>query len=214
MSGQVVGERVAAGIRAHQLEEASDWIHAPLVQEFHTFIPLLDREFKLALPSYPVVGFASIRNAYATYQRGRGEVGTKDNITFNVRLLERPKAQLLGTLLHELLHLWQAYHGTPGKRAGHNAEYREKALACGLVVNARGVTVERTETFTAVLAAHGVDVAGIVEGGAEAPVYGSVQQAQKMKKWVCACAPRPTIVRCATPLVATCGACGEAFHLA
>lgn len=48
--------------------------------------------------------------------------------TFNGRTDE----EILGTLVHEMVHLWQHVHGTPGKKPGHNREWADKMKSVGL----------------------------------------------------------------------------------
>src|SRR5689334_22514083 len=97
-------EPVAQALRDHQTALA-DWPYAPLARDLHRWVEIFDLEFNLDMPSYPVLQFAPLRNAYANYGWFRGEVGTKDNITFNTNELDREPPLLLRTLLHELLHL-------------------------------------------------------------------------------------------------------------
>lgn len=198
-------EPVAQALRNHQTA-LEDWEYAPLARDLHRWVEIFDVEFKLHLPSYPVLQFAPLRNAYATYAWFRGEVGTKDNITFNVYELDRDSALLLRTLHHELLHIWQHYWGNPAKSKSnyHNAEYRRKALECGLIVDPRGCTSGHTEVFTAVLAKYDIQLAPL---DAEIRLYGANKREQKMKKWRCRC----TTVRCATALVAICLRCEQPF---
>lgn len=39
---------------------------------------------------------------------------------------------ILSTLVHEMCHLWQKYHGQPGRARYHNQEWAEKMLQLGL----------------------------------------------------------------------------------
>jgi hypothetical protein len=197
-------EPVAQALRDHQTALA-DWPYAGFARELHRWTELFDIEFKLQLPAYPVIRFAKLRNAYATYGCFRGEIGTKDNITFNTHeLVGRDPALILRTHCHELLHLWQQYHGTPSPWNYHNVEFREKALSCGLLVDPRGCTTGHTEIFTAVLAKYGVHLEPLA---AEMRLYGASKREQKLKKWTCRC----TIVRCATTLKAECTHCQQPF---
>lgn len=199
-------EPVAQLLRYHQ-STIEDWNYTSLASELHRWVGIFDFEFKLKLPSYPVLAFAPLRNAYATYAWFRGEVGTKDNITFNTHTLGRDPALILRTLCHELLHLYQHYHGKPSRSNYHNRQYREFALVCGLIVDPRGCTSGHTEVFTQVLAKYGIFLEPLE---AEMRLWGSGTREQKMKKWRCQC----TNVRCATRLDATCNRCGAAILLA
>jgi hypothetical protein len=198
-------EPVAQALRNHQ-SELSDWKYATLATELHRWVEIFDFEFKLNLPSYPVLQFARLRNAYATYAWFRGDIGTKDNITFNTHELSRDPALILRTLCHELIHLWQHYQGTPGNSNYHNVEYRNKAYACGLIVDPWGCTTGHTQNFTNVLAKYGFHLEPLA---IEMRLYGAGKREQKMKKWRCQC----TTVRCATKLDAVCVTCRQPFQL-
>jgi hypothetical protein len=117
----------------------------------------------------------------------------------------------MDTLLHELLHLWQRYQGTPSGYWLHNVEFRRKALECGLVVTGQGSSAGRTQVFLEILRKHDINVSSAATP--RAPRWGSRRDAAKtkMKKWVCGCRPRPMVVRCARELHATCEDCGERF---
>ena len=52
--------------------------------------------------------------------------------------LGRPTDVILGTLVHEMCHLWQFLEGTPGKGAYHNKEWAKKMEEVGLCPSATG----------------------------------------------------------------------------
>lgn len=200
---RAVQEAISIALRDHQTS-VTDWSYAGLVRELHRWVPIFDLEFNLQLPSYPVFQFESLRNAYATYFCGRGALGTKDNITFNTNDLTREPALLLGTLLHELLHLWQHYAGQPGRGNYHNVQFRDKALRCGLLVTPEGCNTGHTQVFTKVLEKYGVHLQPLA---AQLAVKVVSKREVRMKKWRCGC----TNVRCAVDLQATCLCCGRQF---
>ncbi len=45
---------------------------------------------------------------------------------------EHSPKTILSTLVHEMCHLWQKYHGTPGRNCYHNQEWAEIMLKIGL----------------------------------------------------------------------------------
>ena len=59
-------EPVAVALRDRQAQ-LTDWRYAGLAHELHRWVSILDLEFELQLPTYPILKFAPIRNAYATY---------------------------------------------------------------------------------------------------------------------------------------------------
>lgn len=50
----------------------------------------------------------------------------------------RTDLQILSTLAHEMAHVWQEHHGTPGKGAYHNTEWADKMESIGLMPSATG----------------------------------------------------------------------------
>ena len=58
--------------------------------------------------------------------------------------LHRPPRDVLGTLLHEMVHHWQQHNGEPGKKGYHNQQWAEKMLDVGL----RPVSLDQPGTMT------------------------------------------------------------------
>jgi hypothetical protein len=199
---------VAEAIRDHQLV-VPEWSFGDIVRELHRWAQIFDVEFKLERRALPIFAFSTLRNAYATYEAGPSEIGTRDTISFDYRDFTRGGPVVLGDLLHELLHLWQRYFGRPGSGNYHNREFRGKALACGLVVDARGCTSGYREIFISVLVKHGVRLDLVdLSATVEAPFHAARRTELKMKKWSCGC----TNVRCAVNLNASCDRCKSKFH--
>jgi predicted SprT family Zn-dependent metalloprotease len=56
-----------------------------------------------------------------------------DEIALNpAHFRDRPVHEVLATLAHEMVHLWQAHHGKPGRGRYHNKEWAAKMKAIGL----------------------------------------------------------------------------------
>jgi hypothetical protein len=198
------------------------WEYAPLARELNRWAKIFNEEWELALPVLPTIEYRPIRNAYATYDWSRGALGMQDTIAINTATLARPTAHIIRTLGHELLHLWQQYHGKPSKQRNyHNDEYVAKAASLGIVIDGSGCTAGHTEVFAALIEKHGIrlpqvttDVDGALvgpTGGVEPKVYGNQGGKVRvggMRKWTCGC----TNVRCAVALQAVCAKCGQPFE--
>jgi len=66
-------------------------------------------------------------------QFGRTDGLVTDEIALNPRHFHnRPVAEVLATLAHEMAHLWQHHHGKPGRNRYHNREWAERMKAIGL----------------------------------------------------------------------------------
>jgi predicted SprT family Zn-dependent metalloprotease len=64
---------------------------------------------------------------------GRCDGLVTDEIALNPRHFHnRPVAEVLATLAHEMAHLWQHHHGKPGRGRYHNREWAERMKAIGL----------------------------------------------------------------------------------
>jgi hypothetical protein len=129
-------------MRLHMNDGTVLWDKSRLVTELHVWAERMDQAFDLCLAT-PVLAIArqDIR-VLGTFQCGRNGLAIGDVITINEYHLNLPMASTLETLAHELLHMWQKYHGTPstGRRAGryHNKQFVDKARMLGLVANPKG----------------------------------------------------------------------------
>lgn len=64
---------------------------------------------------------------------GREDGKTTDEIALNPsHFRDRPLTEVLATLAHEMVHLWQHHHGTPGRGRYHNREWADKMKVVGL----------------------------------------------------------------------------------
>jgi len=63
---------------------------------------------------------------------------TVHEISLNPDTLQRPLAESMGTLVHEMCHQWQFDHGTPSRNGYHNAEWANKMIEIGLTPSSTG----------------------------------------------------------------------------
>jgi SprT-like family len=71
------------------------------------------------------------------FGRSNGEL--TDEIALNPsHFRDRPVEEVLATLAHEMVHLWQHHFGKPGRGRYHNLEWAEKMKAIGLQPTATG----------------------------------------------------------------------------
>lgn len=114
--------------------------------------------------------------------------------------------QVFRTLVHEMVHHWQALFGEPGRKV-HNEQWHAMAQACGLqTVGPKGYT-EEAEGFKAAYAgfAPRVDAIPFREVGA----HGAERQKGKMRKWACTLACNGSVRSGKREIYLTCGVCGE-----
>lgn len=203
-----VDSSIYSELAKHQQTESWSWRDVMAVLQ--TFADHFNVEFKLDIPEVSLCLDRLDCHRYGHFRYGHNGFGLKGEIAINSRYLEgnRPFWEVLGTLLHELLHAWQQAHGTPGKGNHHNAEFRAKAQELGLLVDKRGVTgyAERSP-FKDLLMTFGIETPSNASWPAVSPVRGQ----SKLKKWSCGC----TNVRVAiADFQAQCLKCGQAFVLA
>ena len=105
----------------------------------------------------------TLPNALITLQRRKGTFGyfagarfrhedgrQADEIALNpATFIERPVKEILGTLVHEMVHLWQHHHGQPGRGRYHNRQWADKMKELGLHPTDDG-TADGKETGEAV----------------------------------------------------------------
>ena len=64
---------------------------------------------------------------------GRADGTLTDEIALNpTHFRDRPQEEVLATLAHEMVHLWQHHFGKPGRGRYHNKEWAEKMRSIGL----------------------------------------------------------------------------------
>jgi SprT-like family len=70
---------------------------------------------------------------------GRTDGVLTDEIALNPsHFHNRPAADVLSTLAHEMVHLWQHHHGTPGRGRYHNREWAARMKEIGLQASSTG----------------------------------------------------------------------------
>ena len=187
-----------------------DWSYRDLARLLYEWADRFNKEFELGLDT-PALQIERIRaQAIGSYRPGRNGFGLHHEVTFNTKHLDRPVAEILETLLHELLHEWQQIYSKPGKGNYHNRQYQEKAQSFGLIVDSWGHSLGVAPgPFTDLLKRHGVDATVLPLPG-EDSVRSRPRGESKMKKWVCRC----MTVRAAKELEAQCLKCGGLFHRA
>ena len=200
-------EKINAAIREHEI--SVQWEHQPLAREMHRWFDIFNAEFfEGALPT-PFLQFERARQSnLGHYRPGRNAVGAQHEINLNALHLDQPLPEILGTLLHEIVHQWQEIHGKPGKGGYHNQQFTEKCAALGIPCtggyNSYGLGY--TKPFVLLLREHGVQAEIVLPSILSEPPA-AVRGASKMKKWRCGC----TNIRAAVVISAKCLKCDTVF---
>lgn len=142
-------------------------------------------------------------------------VGDRWGIDLNACHLDRPKAEVLHTLLHELVHVWEAARVGPRTRtrAYHSAQFRRKASALGIPADRGAAVVIAPEgRYALLLARAGVDRACRFPLPSAWRADASRSARSSLAPWTCRCsriwAARNAEVR------ARCATCSTPFERA
>jgi hypothetical protein len=191
---------------------------------FHGFIPAETIAFfyehaqKLAAEIVkPVVGFSppeiivsvdkENRRQLGHFKVGRDGLGLNWRISLNVLHLSRPKAAVIGTLLHEILHAVQQQDGKPGKGNFHNKEFVGWCEKVGLPTDSKGhdLGIAKDGVFAKYCEKHGLEgKVALVEKKILPKAGGS-----KLKKWSCDCGCNVRVA--VEEFDATCNLCDSKF---
>ncbi|MES1990600.1 MAG: SprT-like domain-containing protein [Pseudomonadota bacterium] len=110
----------------------------PLQQTYETFNRVL---FDNALPNC-LITLQRRKRTYGYFSGGRfgrNDGTLTDEIALNPsHFRDRPLEEVLATLAHEMVHLWQHHFGRPGRGRYHNSEWAEKMKEIGLQPSATG----------------------------------------------------------------------------
>jgi hypothetical protein len=189
----------------HQVSE--EWDFGPFVAELHRWALIFDAAFELRVPEVSLAIDRLRRTRMGQFREGHNQFGLKGEIILNdlylIGVLE--PFEVLGTLLHEMLHGWQQAYGKPGKHNYHNKQFREKAREYGLIIDDRGRTeYDPDGRFFSLLRQHGMELPDLPTPSRAVRRRGD----SKLKRWSCGC----TNVRVAVPnFHARCLRCGQDF---
>lgn len=61
-----------------------------------------------------------------------------DEIALNPDCFDTPDIEILQTLVHEMVHIWQFHFGKPGRRGYHNRQWAKKMIEVGLMPSSTG----------------------------------------------------------------------------
>lgn len=153
------------------------------------------------------------KKTLGTHRSGHNGQGLLNEITLSIEHVMSPHLwDVLGTLLHELLHAWQAAHGKAGpeRKGEHNAEFIAKARECGLIVEKDGTQGYLPDSpFVELLREMGVDVPEF-HGKPILPQREEKPGKSKHVRYECPCGQA---ANCAAKggFEATCRRCGKDF---
>ncbi|GAB5407453.1 MAG: hypothetical protein Aurels2KO_56840 [Aureliella sp.] len=210
-------EEIASELFQHQLAE-HEWTYSDVTAELHRFREIFDFEFKLRT-DVPVIKIARLRGRRrGHYLASHNGFGLEHEIALDERHLliglasDTSWSECLATLLHEMIHLWEALtHGRRGALGNyHTRRFRDKAEGLGLLVSDRGeaLGILPESPFTEVLKRHGIRIPEV-----DLDVVTCKSPAEtKLRKWTCRCGINARIAvtdvpwrcdRCGSPVLKT-----------
>jgi hypothetical protein len=149
------------------------------------------------------------------------EDGRTHEISLNPDVLKRPAEDTMGTLVHEMVHLWQQEFGKPSRRGYHNREWADRMESVGLMPSDTGQpggkrTGQRVSHY--IIADGPFDIAFrampreyLLPWLSGAPVKASGPDRKDKNKIKYTCPGCAANVWGKPELSIICGACGEAF---
>ncbi|MCA9187841.1 MAG: hypothetical protein R3E01_36345 [Pirellulaceae bacterium] len=205
-----------------QHQQHSDWeeseVASKLLQdtfaELHRWADRFVFEFKLEIPAVSL-GVQKLRRRTLGHFRSCNGFGLKHEIMLDAcHVFQGDPHEVLGTLLHELLHAWQYIHSKPGKRNYHNREYQRKAEDHGLLVNRRGEQqlYPAPTPFSELLESHGVSFPALpaITRELEVSVKPGRTNSSKLKLWECGCGQKARVGK--ATFSARCTICNTDFQ--
>jgi predicted SprT family Zn-dependent metalloprotease len=148
-----------------------------------------------------------------------------DEIALNpAYFAERTTKEILSTLFHEMVHVWQQHHGTPSRTGYHNSEWAKKMEELGLIPSSTGEpggdkTGQRVSHYIEVdgkfdracneLLHHGANIEFVDRASTPAPKTGNASASRNKITYSCADCRTNTWGKPGLNLI--CGDCHIAF---
>jgi DNA repair photolyase/predicted SprT family Zn-dependent metalloprotease len=177
----------------------------------HTYLPLIIKRFYGDELPLPALSWASDRNGTLGWYLEKDGLALNHRINLNSMYTNRPLAEVLRTLTHELGHCFQHVHGKPGrarKSNYHNKEFQLKMQEIGIPCNKRGVSLGMQEPFVSFLKELGIEAEIFLfkQENDELPA----RPGSRLKPWSCGCTR--VWASSGTVAVAACLKCGKLFQ--
>jgi hypothetical protein len=202
-------ELINLSLRDHEI--STSWDLQSVARTCHEFFDLSNVEFFSARLPQCFLRFGSRRRGrLGEYSPTRNDVGARFEINLNPRHFDRPLYQVLGTLLHEQVHLWQDLYGKPSKTNWHNREFVERARSVGIPCESgrHAFTIAYTEPFLTLAKRAGIEIGELGAPVLSAELLESAERKPKLKRWTCGC----TNIWAAVAVDAVCQKCGSKFE--
>jgi len=202
---------VYEALRDHQLATSEN------LRLLHSFLPHINKRFyegKLPLPA--LSWDISHPDNLGWYLRKDG-LALNHRINLNSMHANRPLAEVLRTLAHELGHAWQYLYGKPPKKNRyndnyHNIQFRKKMDAIGIPCNKRGMSVGMQEPFVSFLKELGVEADSHPFRQEEDEEERPTREGSRLKPWSCGCTRIWASIKVEVEATCTKKGCGNKFE--
>jgi hypothetical protein len=141
---------INTALRTHQVERSE------VLATLHYYLSRIVKRFFGDLP-LPALSLEPGRFGVLGSYCNQDGLALSHRININLLHTDRPLAEVLRTIAHELGHLWQAVYGKPAKPPYHNKEFQQKMLEIGIPCTAKGHSLEISEPFISFLKDLGVE---------------------------------------------------------
>jgi hypothetical protein len=195
---------INTALRAHQLERSEN------LALLHTYLsPIIDRFYGGDLP-LPALSFDYARPGNLGWYCDEDGLALYHRININRLYADRPFAEVLRTLTHEVGHCWQHLSGKPSDPPYHNKQFQTKMLEIGIPCDSRGHSIGMQEPFVRFLKELGVE-AEPFPFKQVIPVKAGTSRS-RLKPWSCGCTRIWASIRVAVDATCTKQGCGNPFQ--
>lgn len=184
---------------------------AELERLFDCFAPLFGKDLKKAVITIQSNGRKANVLGWFWADRWSNKENLYPEINLSAEFLKRDSTEIAHTLIHEMVHLWNWQNDIKDCNINgyHNKKFLKACEEIGLGVEEKG-SKGYNMTFVTPEIKDVIEAAKVDESAFR--IFREIAETKtkagtRMKKWTCGC----TVIRCATDLEATCGACDNEF---
>ena len=166
----------------HQVTEP--WEYQSTFQKLHYWAEEFNVQCALDVPNIALQIEPVQSTTLGYYRVGHNGFGFTNAITINKLHLDRDEfSQVLETLLHEMVHAWEATHGKSSSWCHHSAAFRNKMASVGIHCDRRGhhISHDPAGLFFQLLKAHDISPPEVP------PAKPKLPGRSPYKKWSCGC---------------------------
>lgn len=214
---KTINSNINVAIMENEIE-TKDWEMNRLASELYWWVDFFNIAFFKSDPiPTPVLTFERTRvNNLGYYRIGFNDFAVKNQININKLYINKPKSDVLQTLIHEMVHSWEHIYVPEKNRTKnwyHTKVFRSRLAKIGILADERGSHTAIGDPFVFLLKKHSVEFANKKKktgGMISIPPITTPKGKSKLRKWTCNC----QIARIGkAEFHATCNICGNQFKM-